>query len=229
MSQQADRRPIGRILRDGGLISEAELAAALEEQRLTNELLGPLLVRTGVLAAGEVRAALAVQEQLGDLEQAVRLGAGVRQQLGRLLVQAGRLSEEELDQVLAEQQRGGGRLGEAARRLGLLSGPELKGMLEFQRNQCPDRRHASPLRLGELLVCTGHISRDRLVDALRKQAVSRKKLGDVLVEEGHAQLTQIGHCVRLQQLLMSSALAAILSLSAATMTSSANSPANAGV
>jgi len=179
MGQAAGRRPIGRILRDGGFLSDGQLEKALAEQQRTNELLGQVLVRTGVLEAGELKAALAVQEHLGDLEQAVRLGAGVRQMLGSLLVEAGKLTAGELEQVLAEQQEAGGKLGEICLRLGIVSEPELSGVLAFQRHQCPDRRHATPLRLGELLVCAGHISRDQLVDALRKQAVSRKKLGEV--------------------------------------------------
>lgn len=211
MCRKASRRPIGRILKDGGFLTDAQLADALEEQRQSNELIGQVLVRSGVLTAGEVRAALAVQEQVADHEQAIRSAAGVRLQLGSLLLKAGRLSEEELEHALAEQQRSGDKLGEICLRLGLLTEAELQGLLSFQRNQCPDRRHASPLRLGELLVSTGHISRQQLVDALRKQAGTRKKLGEVLVEEGYAQPAEISHGVRLQELLMSSALAAIFS------------------
>jgi hypothetical protein len=229
MCRKAGRRPIGRILKDGGFLSEAQLAAALDEQRHSNELLGQVLVRTGVLTAGELKAALAVQEQVGDLEQAVRLAAGVRLQLGNLLVKAGKLSEELLEQALAEQQTGGDKLGEICLRLGMVTEAELQGLLAFQRNQCPDRRHASPLRLGELLVSAGHISRKQLVDALRKQAGTRKKLGEVLVEEGYAQPAQISHGVRLQQLLTSSALAAIFSASPSLTPQCGSNPILAGV
>ncbi|HJV34006.1 hypothetical protein [Geomonas sp.] len=229
MCRKASRRPIGRILKDGGFLTDAQLADALEEQRQSNELIGQVLVRSGVLTAGEVRAALAVQEQVGDQEQAIRLAAGVRLQLGSLLLKAGRLSEQELERALAEQQRGGDKLGEICLRLGLLTEVELQGLLAFQRNQCPDRRHASPLRLGELLVSAGHISRKQLVDALRKQAGTRKTLGEVLVEEGYALPAEISHGVRLQELLMSSALAAIFSASPSRSPQSGSDAVPAGV
>ena len=75
------RRPIGQILRDGGFLSQDQLEQALEEQKQSNELLGQVLIRMGILEPGDVNAALSVQEHLGSLEQAVRLASGVRQML----------------------------------------------------------------------------------------------------------------------------------------------------
>lgn len=211
------RRPIGQILRDGGFISQAQLERALEEQKETNELLGEVLVRMGVLEAGEVRAALSVQEHLGSLEEAVRLAAGVRQMLGSLLVDSGRLSARQLELALAEQKRGGQKLGEVCLRLGFLSGEELEGLLAFQQHQELEGRGGSPLRLGELLVSAGHISRAQLQDALQKQALSRKKLGEVLVEEGYARPSQIKQGMRIQRFLARAVLAAIVSLAPLAM------------
>ncbi|HJV67165.1 MAG TPA: hypothetical protein VJ550_15640 [Geomonas sp.] len=211
------RRPIGQIFRDGGFLSQAQLEHALEEQKRGNERLGEVLVRLGMLEPADVRAALSIQEQLGDFEQAVRLAAGVREMLGALLVRSGKLTAEQLEQALAEQRRSGGKLGEVCLRLGLLEEAELSGVLAFQKHQEHEGAGPTPLRLGELLVTAGYISRWQLQDALRKQQESGRKLGEVLVEEGYAQPTQVHHGLRLQKLLVSSALAAVLSLSTLTM------------
>lgn len=210
------RRPIGQILKDGGFLSEAQLELALLEQKRSNELLGNVLVRMGILEPGDLNAALAIQEHLGELQRAVSLAAGVRQMLGALLVRSGTLSAEQLERTLAEQRERGGKLGEICVRLGFLDERQLSGLLAFQKQQELEKR-PNPLRLGELLVTAGHISRDQLQDALGKQTSTGKKLGEVLVEEGYAQPAQVHHGLRLQHLLMTSVLAAVLSLSALTM------------
>lgn len=218
LKQAAGRRPLGQILSDGGLVSKGQLKQALEEQKHTNELLGQVLVRMGIIEPGDLNAALSVQEHLGSLQHAVSLAAGVRQMLGSLLIHAGKISAEQLEHAIAEQQKSGEKLGEVCVRLGLISDRQLEGLLSFQSNQCLKDQQVSPLRLGELLVCAGQISRAQLDDALQKQVGSRKKLGEVLIEEGYARSSQIMHGMRLQHLLMTASLAAVLSLATLTMT-----------
>jgi hypothetical protein len=214
----AGKRRLGRILRDGGLISDEQLAQALEEQSRSNDLLGEVLVKMGIVDAVEIKAALAIQEHLGSVEEAVRLAAGVREMLGTLLLQSGKVSAGELEHALAEHKSGGAKLGETCVTLGLLSQQQLDGVLAFQRQQeCQRQEGTTPLRLGELLVCAGYISREQLDDALKKQGGTRKRLGEVLVEEGYAHPAHIGVGIRLQRMLQGSVLAAILSLSALTI------------
>ena len=116
--------------------------------------------------------------------------------------------------MILEQQRSGEMLGEVFKRLGLLTDRQLNALLDFQLNQ--EVAHDSPLRLGELLVATGHITRAKLEDALHRQRVSHKKLGEVLVEAGYVRPNRIKHGIRLQKKLIKSVLAAILSLAVAT-------------
>lgn len=218
LMQAPGRRSIGQILKDGGFLSQDQLEQALEEQKQTNELLGEALVRMGVLQPGDVNAVLSVQEHMGSLAQAVRLGAGVREMFGSLLIRSGKMSVEQLDLAMAEQKKRGKKLGEVCVSLGVLSEPQMQGLLAFQQHQSLTDQQVSPLRLGELLVSFGSISRQQLDDALRKQSVSHKRLGEVLVEEGYAQPAQVKHGVHLQHLLLTATLAAILSLATLTMT-----------
>lgn len=204
------RRPIGRILLDGGFLPPHHLEAALEKQKHTNELLGQALVKMGVLDPTDIKAALSVQAHLDRLEDAVKIAAGDRQMLGGLLVQAGRITSVQLEQAIGEQERSGEKIGEVLVRQGLLTERELNGILDFQKNQSSATPSSGPLRLGEILITTGSISREQLDDALRKQTQSRKKLGEVLIEEGYAKPHHVRHGIRLQHMLMTAVLIAIL-------------------
>jgi hypothetical protein len=207
-------RYIGQILVDGGFVSTRDLEHALDEQRNTNELLGHVLTKMGVIDPAELKVALSVQEQLACLEDAVKAAAGVRQMLGALLLQAGQINEEQLEQAISEQKKNGGKLGEIFVRLGFLTERQLNALLAFQKGQEEVRATNSPLRLGDILVSAGYISREQLDCALGKQSVSRKKLGEVLLEEGYVQPQQIRHGINLQQKLLTSILVGILALAA---------------
>ena len=204
------KRHLGQILLDAGFLSRQILAGALQEQRQTKELLGQVLVRMGVLKAPDIKASLLVQGYLSNIEDAVKTAAGERQLLGDILVESRHITVEQLDGAVAEQKLSGEKLGEVLVRLGLVSGQQLDALLSFQRNQATSS--ANPFRLGELLVTTGHLSRRHLKAALAKQSLSRKKLGEVLVEDGYVEPSQVAYGIGLQKKLMHSVLAAIFSL-----------------
>lgn len=211
---QSAKRHIGRILLDGRFLSQQDLDSALREQRHTKELLGQVLVRMGVLTPEDVKVPLIVQENLGSIDDAVQLAVGDRQLLGALLVQSGHITNGQLDLVIAEQRRSGEKLGEVFKRLGVLTQKQLTALLDFQHNQ--EVEHTSPLRLGNLLVATGHITQQQLESALRQQSISHKKIGEVLVEAGYVSPSRVKYGVRLQKMLLNSVLAAILSFGMST-------------
>jgi hypothetical protein len=97
------RRPIGRVLVEGEFVTHHELERALETQKRTNEMLGEVLVRMGVLEPVDLAAALAVQGELASVKDALRAAAGVRMLLGELLVTAKRITPSQLDRALARQ------------------------------------------------------------------------------------------------------------------------------
>lgn len=211
---QSAKRHIGRILLDGSFLSQFDLDCALEEQKYTKELLGQVLIRKGVLKADDFKVSLIIQEHLGTIDNAVKISAGERQLLGALLVQSGHITSEQLEHVIAEQRRSGEKLGEVLKRFGILTERQLNALLDFQRYQ--EGVHASPVRLGELLVATGRVTREHLEDALHQQSLSNKKLGEVLVEAGYVRPRSIEYGLRIQKMLLRAALAAILSLGMST-------------
>ena len=151
------RRNIGDILLDGGFVQRHDLDAALEDQKLSKELLGQVLVRRGTLKADEIKVPLLIQEHLGSVENAVKLAAGDRQVLGDLLVLAGHITEEQLQQVLAEQRLSGGKFGEVAFSGNTNNSPRnsvaVQGAISMRRGRanrgpsacpCPTRQVAPP-------------------------------------------------------------------------------------
>ncbi|WP_224981916.1 Ig-like domain-containing protein [Geomonas agri] len=208
--QRISRRALGQILLDGKFVSKHTLNRALAEQKTTHELLGGVLVRMGVLKPEDVAAPLLIQQHLSHIEDAAKLAAGDRQLLGALLVQSGKITGAQLDEAIAEQKRSGERLGQVFTRLGILTEPQLKGLLDWQQNQ--GAPSGTPLRLGELLVATGHITREQLERALAKQGQTGRKLGDVLVAEGYVRRSEVNHAVRLQKMCVNAVVAAIMAM-----------------
>ncbi len=66
----------------------------------------------------------------------------------------------------------------------------------------------TPLRLGEILVRSGAITRSRLEEALRRQRFSKMKIGEVMLESGYIKSGELHRGLRLQKLLISATLIA---------------------
>jgi hypothetical protein len=134
-------RPLGLLLVDKGLMTPAELELALAEQRRTGRLLGQILVGLGYVRSLELTQALAEQHgvelRIGELpdgqparepreEEVYGLGDHSWRPLGRILLDKGFLSREELKAALAEQaEHPKKRLGEILVANELLSGAAL--------------------------------------------------------------------------------------------------------
>lgn len=204
------KRLLGRILVEGNFISSDGLERAVSLQTETNEQLGEILVRLGLLEAKELNAVLAVQRNLASLKDAVKAAAGIRELLGELLIKAGRITRKQLEEALSEQKRTGRKIGEILMSRGLITEPELKSLLDFQSYQ--GKKTPSPLRLGEILVASRRITREQLQEALKKQGISKKKIGEILVEAGYVTQDDVSWGINLQQRLVTAALIAVMSL-----------------
>ena len=204
------KRLIGQILVDGEFISPRDLERALEQQLHTNKLLGEILVQMGVLDPRDLQTALSISGDLSSPEKALKLAAGIRQNLGDLLLLSRRITPQQLDQALTEQQRTGEKLGEIFVRQGLLTKDQMNVVLEFQSLQGTETQNS--LRLGEILVATSHISPIQLRESLAQQRHSRKNLGDILLEAGYIDSQQLFHGLNLQKKLLAAVLSALISL-----------------
>lgn len=206
------KRLLGQVLLDGEFILQQDLEKALAEQNHTNELLGEVLVRMGVVDPVEVCAAVSIQSDLASLDDAVKVAAGVRQCLGDLLLKAKRITREHLDDALEEQRQTGEKLGGLFVRRGLLTEKELDAVLTFQRYQERATPGSVKLRLGEILVATRQITREQLDAVLQHQKLTKKNIGELLLESGAVERHQVTQGLKLQEKLVTAALLAVMSL-----------------
>ena len=123
------REPVGELLVKAGRITRSQLEEALAEQRQGREKLGEILVRKCWLTEPELAALLAFQERLGT--------AGVQHagplQLGNLLVSAGKITFEQLQDGIRRQRGSKKRIGEALVEAGYATDEQITQGLSLQR------------------------------------------------------------------------------------------------
>lgn len=203
------KRLLGEVLVDGDFISPRDLDRALDEQKESNERLGEILLRLGVLSEMELKAVLATQIDMTDADEV----AGVRQRLGDILLKAKRVTSRQLDRALEEQKRTNERLGEVLVRFGLITATELDAVLNWQQDSAKSPA-AVRMMLGEILVATDVISRSQLEKALNKQQLTKQQIGEILIDAGYVKPNQILEALRIQSKLVAASLVAALAMSA---------------
>ena len=102
------KKRLGEVLVEGEWINASDLSQALSEQKQTNEKLGEILVRLGVLSGMELKAVLASNADL----DAAPMGEGVRQRLGDILLKSKRINQGQLGRALEVQRQTNERIGE---------------------------------------------------------------------------------------------------------------------
>lgn len=132
-------QPLGALLVAKGLLTENQLQWALSEQQRTGRLVGEILVESGTISAFALARALTeqhgveLQSAQAENEPATPPPAAWRP-LGKLLVEDGFLTRDQLKEALLRQQESGGRrkLGEILVAEGFLSGVDLARALAKQ-------------------------------------------------------------------------------------------------
>ena len=185
-----------------------ETFLGMQEQQMWSET-DVMTMRVNELDA--VMSALGVGTDRGQpsgLDDVLSLAAGERQRLGELLCAAERVTPTQREEVLAEQRRSGRKLGEILIDRSNLAASECEAVLEFHRRLAGQGPTAGKLFLGNLLVVTGQITRQQLVDALKHQSDH----GGRLVVCGHATPHQITRGLSLQRKRIVAVLIAALAL-----------------
>lgn len=149
---------------------------------------------------------------LTTLDDVLSLAAGRRLRVGKLLRDAGVITAQQLGAALVEQSKTGEKLGDVLVRKHLLSDRELQVALEFQKYQAGEVPSSNKLRLGEILVANGEITREQLNEALARQRKSGNRLGDELIEAGHLKPRQVQRWLAVQHHLVTAALVAALAV-----------------
>ncbi|MEB3285376.1 MAG: C39 family peptidase [Candidatus Sericytochromatia bacterium] len=203
---------MGEILVSQQWISPSQLSEAMAEQRGSNERLGEILVRLGHLTRMDLDFILAQQKGntiTGESDN-------VKFRLGDILRKSNRLSARELGSAMAEHKRTNEKLGEVLLRLGLIDSLELNAVLSLQNDFNQGDPMAVRLLLGEILIASKRLSRKQLADALETQQVSKKQIGQVLVDLGYVNRFDIRNALKIQAKMVAVGLVAMMSVASMT-------------
>jgi len=167
---------------------------------------GHFLSTLGVIVPDSLLADFKIEKYLEQLDQALPLSARERECLEELLQVAERITPEQLEDAIAEQKRDSRKLEEILVEKNLLTQSERDVVLEFQRRHGGAALVSGELALGNILVTSGQVTRSQLRDALHRQEVSGRRIGEELIEAGTITRRQVESGLRLQRKLIISAL-----------------------
>jgi hypothetical protein len=211
---------MGEILISQQWVTPTQLGEALNEQRRTNERLGSVLVRLGFLTEMELNFILS--EQKGNTLTGE--SNNVTQRLGDILRKSKRLSQRELAVAVDEQKRTNEKLGTVLVRLGLLDEFELDAVLTLQDTFYQGDALAVRLLLGEILIASKKLSRKQLAGALAQQKMTKKQIGQVLVDAGMVSKFDIRNALKIQTKMVAASMLAMMSAMALTGCGAPNVP-----
>lgn len=140
-------QPLGALLVAKGLLTENQLQWALSEQQRTGRLVGEILVESGTISAFALARTLTeqhgieLQSATAEPPEPAAPAPTAWRPLGKLLVEDGFLTRDQLKQALLRQQESGGRrkLGEILVAEGFLSGVDLARALAKQNGVTLDQ------------------------------------------------------------------------------------------
>lgn len=210
------KRLLSHILVGRHGISELQLEHALTDENAAWNLVREVLAQREALFAEGVDESRRFNLRPIPMIDALKLASGVRQPLGHLLLELGLITHEQLGLALEEQLLTGEQIGEVLVQLGMLDIPALDDALQLQMQQQFQKQSVptpAAIRIGDILVAGGHISREQLYESIEHQKNSDKKLGEILVEKGYVEQHNVEHGIHLQQMLVAAALSAVVSIS----------------
>lgn len=211
--QEISHRQLGEILLSLHAVSRWQLSRALEIQAEIPQKIGQLLIDLGYTSRGNVEQALSHQT-VGACQSGSQ---PPRRTLGELLLQANRVTPDQLERALVVQRRTQAYLGDILVQQGVLNEAELEDLLATQlllaaSQEAGSQESLQPVykRLGEILVETRQLTPVQLSQAIDEQSRSKgRKLGDILVEKGLVPLKELLRALRLQQRLASLTMATV--------------------
>lgn len=216
-SQTITHRQIGEVLLSLHAISRWQLSRALDIQNQIPKKIGQLLVDLGYTTRGKVEQALSNQA-IGKCKPAQ---TAPRRSLGELLLQADRVTPEQLERALVVQRQTHAYLGDILVQQGAITEAELEDILATQLwlagSDDPDELQPIYKKLGEILVETRQLTPVQLNEAIEEQSRSLgRKLGDILIEKGLVPLKELMRALRLQERLATLTMATATGLTLLT-------------
>ncbi|MBF0456462.1 MAG: Flp pilus assembly complex ATPase component TadA [Nitrospirae bacterium] len=201
--QAAVLAKLGEALIKVGAINETELNAALSEQKKTGHKLGRILMDNGYATEMEIVNALADNMGLEyiELQDAVIDETAIKavplKLVEKHLVMPVRFTGNRITIAMSDPLDLG-----AISDLEFVTGkkvhPVVTTLAEIRRATQHYYYKKKPKRLGEILIDAKTLSKEQLDECLANQKVSKKKLGDVIVQMGFSTETEIARALSSQ-------------------------------
>ncbi len=209
------RMTLGQILLKSSTITSDQLYAALERQRREGGQLGEIIVNMQVVSKETLDTYLLLQQTLRDRvrdEEREEERPPERLRLGELLVDAGIITQAQLEGAMAHQRAVNCLLGESLVSTRAMSPEMLTTFLNIQR--VLDEHYLTPQRalhlingimrervsnLGMLLFAGGLISQYQLDVALAYQREHGGVIGEIIVELGFVSQEHINALLKIQE------------------------------
>lgn len=193
--ETSHKLPLGMIMVDNGLITQAQLNNALLIQERERVHLGEALLRCEIIEPKELDKYLKQQNEIRMQDKKVEIKKA--KLLGEILIDADIVTEVQIKNALSRQKNEGGLLGELLYEEKCIDEDVLQEMLDIQEildASLITKKLASHLvsgilnnrdgNIGSILLYSGLIAREQLDVALKKQRFTGNKLGTILVEQG---------------------------------------------
>lgn len=201
--QAAVLAKLGEALIKAGAINETELNAALSEQKKTGHKLGRILMDNGYATEMEIVNALADNMGLEYIElqdatiDETAIKAVPLKLVEKHLVMPVRFTGNRITIAMSDPLDLG-----AISDLEFVTGkkvhPVVTTLAEIRRATQHYYYKKKPKRLGEILLDAKTLSKEQLDECLANQKVSKKKLGDVIVQMGFSTETEIARALSSQ-------------------------------
>lgn len=121
------KQRLGDILKKSNRLSPRQLSTAVAEQKRTNEKLGEVLLRLGMLNQDELSAVLAWQNDFNASDP-----MAVRLLLGEILISSKRISRKQLSEALEQQKATKQQIGQILVDAGMVSKFDIRNALKIQ-------------------------------------------------------------------------------------------------
>ncbi|HWP93507.1 MAG TPA: sugar transferase [Thermodesulfobacteriota bacterium] len=125
--------------------------------------------------------------------------------IGQIMLEAGVITDQELNDALEHQRVWGGKVGENLIQLGYITHPELRHFLNLQVVQngkgswiIKNNDNGSHKLIGQILLESGVITEEQLMDGLENQRVRGGKIGENLVKKGYISESQVAYFLNKQ-------------------------------
>lgn len=167
---------LGQILTRTGVITDTDLASALDIQTVAGGLLGEILVQLGYCTPGQISWALGCQY--------------AETRLGQMLLKSRIIGIEELQNAyLIMRSEGDTSLPEVLIREGFVSAEKLTALMAVQYQEA---------KLGQILLVSGSLTEEQLAEGLARQKETGERLGEALRSLGYCQDEDIDEALRQQ-------------------------------